>query len=126
MKSDEFVEMLNKYDNYYKKDVEPFVNDGYPVFDSEKIPALDINGTIGVDETIAEVYVEIYPNPASDFVRVSTVNGQQSTVRVYNTLGMLVEEIEMNSNEIDINISDYKSGMYFIDVDGTISKIVVR
>ena len=126
MKSDEFVEMLNKYDNYYKKDVEPFVNDGYPVFDSEKIPALDINGTIGVDETIAEVYVEIYPNPASDFVRVSTVNGQQSTVRVYNTLGMLVEEIEMNSNEIDINISDYKSGMYFIDVDGTISKLVVR
>ena len=126
MKSDEFVEMLNKYDNYYKKDVEPFVNDGYPVFDSEKIPALDINGTIGVDETIAEVYVEIYPNPASDFVRVSTVNGQQSTVRVYNTLGMLVEEIEMNSEEIEINISDYKSGMYFIDVDGTISKIVVR
>jgi hypothetical protein len=39
---------------------------------------------------------------------------------------MLVEEIEMNSEEIEINISDYKSGMYFIDVDGTISKLVVR
>ena len=32
----------------------------------------------------------------------------------------------MQSNEIEINVSDYKSGMYFIDVDGTISKLVVR
>ena len=131
MKSDEFVAMLNKYDNYYKKDVEPFVNDGYPIIDTEKIPAFDIDGTIGVEESVTETNIEIYPNPASDFVRVSTVNGQQSTVRVYNTLGMLVEEFEMQSNEIEINVSDYKSGMYFINIstdngDTFTEKVVVR
>ena len=131
MKSDEFVAMLNKYDNYYKKDVEPFVNDGYPIIDTEKIPAFDIDGTIGVEESVTETNIEIYPNPASDFVRVSTVNGQQSTVRVYNTLGMLVEEFEMLSNEIEINVSDYKSGMYFINIstdngDTFTEKVVVR
>ena len=126
MKSDEFVAMLNKYDNYYKKDVEPFVNDGYPVLDTEKIPAFDINGTIGVGENMTEADIEIYPNPASDFIKLSAISGQQSVVRVYNTLGMLVDEFEMNSNEIEINVSDYNSGMYFIEVDGTISKFVVR
>ena len=48
---------------------------------------------------------------------------------------MLVEEIIVEtqhassvpySGKIEINVSDYKSGMYFIDVDGTISKLVVR
>ena len=69
--------------------------------------------------------VNVYPNPARDVVKVSTVNGQQSTVRVYNYLGMLIEEISVGtrhatsvpySNEIEINVSDYKSGIYFVEV----------
>ncbi len=116
MKSDEFVAMLNKYDNYYKRDVEPFVNDGYPIIDTEKIPAFDIGGTIGVKETNTDNNISVYPNPAKDFVKVSTDNGQQTTVKIYNTLGMLVEEFEMNSDEIEINVSDYKSGIYFINI----------
>ena len=72
-----------------------------------------------------------YPNPARDFIKLSAVSGQLSAVRVYNTLGMLVEEFEMQSNEIDINISDYKSGMYFINIstdngDTFTEKVVVR
>ena len=52
-----------------------------------------------------DVNVMIYPNPAKDVVKVTTVNGQQSTVRIYNILGMLVEEIEIISNETEINVS---------------------
>ncbi len=39
---------------------------------------------------------------------------------------MLVDEYEMNSGEIEINVSDYKSGIYFIDVDGVMNKLVIR
>ena len=73
--------------------------------------------------------VILFPNPARDFVRVSTVNGQQSTVRVYNTLGMLVEEIEMNSEEIEINTASYNNGVYFVRVDNgssvTVNRVVI-
>ena len=123
MKSDEFVEMLNKYDSYYKKDAE-LVNDGYPVFDTDKIPVLDINGTIDIDEIENEVNFSIYPNPASDFVKISSTTGQPSVVKVYNCLGMLVEEIEMNSEEMEINVSDYNSGVYFVEVDGEVVKLI--
>ena len=71
----------------------------------------------------------IYPNPANDFVKVSTVDSQQSTVRIYNTLGMLIEEIEMTSNEIEINISRYTQGIYFFNVEtenGNVTKKVVK
>ena len=76
-------------------------------------------------ETVEERNVNIYPNPARDFVRVSTVNGQQSTVKIYNTIGMLVDEFEINSDEIEINVSDYKSGVYFVKVS-TINGSVIK
>lgn len=82
-------------------------------------------GVINVDEVAAESY-SIFPNPAKDFVKVSTENREQTTVRIYNTVGMLVEEVEMNSEEIEINVSDYKSGIYFINVNGKVEKLVVE
>lgn len=81
-------------------------------------------------EVIEEKNVNIYPNPAKDFVRVSAVSNQPSAVRIYNTLGMLVEEIEMNSEEIEIDLSSYNSGIYFINISNeetnTTKKIVVE
>ena len=85
------------------------------------------NDWINVAET-EDVNVMIYPNPASDVVKVTTVNGQQSTVRIYNILGMLVEEIEINSNETEINVSDYNPGIYFFNIqteNGNVTKKIV-
>lgn len=59
---------------------------------------------------------------------MTTVNGQQSTVKVYNTLGMLVEEIEINSNETEINVSDYNPGVYFFNIqteNGNVTRKIV-
>ena len=132
MKSDEFVAMLNKYNDYYKKDVEPFVNDGYPIIDTEKIPAFDIDGTFGVKETNTDNNISVYPNPAKDFVKVSTDNGQQTTVKIYNTVGMLVGTRLATSatNEIEINVSEYNPGIYFINISNeeynVTKKIVVE
>ena len=132
MKSDEFVTMLNKYNDYYKKDVEPFVNDGYPIIDTEKIPAFDIDGTFGVKETNTDNNISVYPNPAKDFVKVSTDNGQQTTVKIYNTVGMLVGTRLATSatNEIEINVSEYNPGIYFINISNeeynVTKKIVVE
>ena len=72
--------------------------------------------------------ISVYPNPARDFVKVSTDNSQQSTVKVYNTLGMLVEEIEINSNETEINVSDYNPGIYFFNIqteNGNVTRKIV-
>ncbi len=70
----------------------------------------------------------IYPNPAKDVVKVSTVNSQRSTIKVYNVMGMLVDEIEINSNETEINVSDYNPGIYFFNIqteNGNVTKKIV-
>lgn len=71
--------------------------------------------------------ISVYPNPANDVVKVSTVNGQQTTVMIYNVMGMLVETHYATSatNEIEINVSDYNPGIYFFNVDGEVIKVIV-
>jgi hypothetical protein len=74
--------------------------------------------------------IKIYPNPASKFVKLSAIGGQLSAVKIHNYLGILIEEIEVNSNDIEINVSNYNSGVYFVEVvtekGSLIKKIVVE
>ncbi len=89
----------------------------------EQIIPVKYDGWIGLDENNL-TSVEIYPNPAKDFVKLSAISDQLSVVKVYNAFGMLVDEIEMNSKEIEINVSDYNPGIYFINVDGETMRFI--
>jgi hypothetical protein len=76
---------------------------------------------VGTDvNEVEEDAFEIYPNPAKDIVKLSAANHHLTAVRIYNCLGMMVEEIDERtqhaSDEIEINVSGYKSGIYFINV----------
>ena len=75
------------------------------------------NDWTNVAET-EDVNVMIYPNPAKDVVRLSTDNGQQTTVRIYNVMGMLVGTrlATSETDEIEINVSDYNPGIYFFNI----------
>ena len=80
---------------------------------------------VGAEETISSD-IKIYPNPAKDVVKVSTVNGQRSTVKVYNYLGILVEEIELDAEEIELDVSDYNPGIYFFNINGKTVKVTIE
>lgn len=97
--------------------------------DKSSVSLMDIFASgVNVSEINETSSFNVYPNPASDFVKVSTDNSQQTTVRIYNVLGMLVEEIEINSNETEINVSDYNPGVYFFNIQtesGNVTKKIV-
>lgn len=101
----------------------------------EVVALYDDKSSVGVVKTIdaelnisedTDVCINIYPNPAKDLVKLSVVSGQQSAVRIYNVLGMIVDEIEINSNEIEINVSSYKPGIYFINVETSNGNIIKK
>jgi hypothetical protein len=85
--------------------------------DKTSIGVIDIiDFTVNIDENEFNDF-SIYPNPARDIVKLSAVSGQLSVVKIYNCLGMIVEEIEVNANDVEINVSGYKSGVYFINIE---------
>ena len=89
--------------------------DGDGTFGSEASHLFSIEVGENIKETKQEI-CRIYPNPAKDFVKLSAVGGQLSMVRIFNSLGVLVSEMKINSNEVEIDISNYKSGIYFIQI----------
>ena len=64
--------------------------------------------------------VLIFPNPARDLVRVeSTGTMDISVISVYNSVGQLIERRELNSKQLEIGLSLYKNGFYFLRLETT-------
>ncbi len=70
-----------------------------------------IPGTASIDETVNTTF-SVYPNPASDEIRFSTVNG--SEFEIINANGTTV--VKGNTVDGKVNISELGQGNYFIRV----------
>ncbi len=68
----------------------------------------------------------VYPNPASDYLIIKAENIMQ--IRVLNSLGQVVIDNVIGSDNTNIDISDLKSGIYFIHLDtqkGSVTRKVI-
>lgn len=66
-----------------------------------------------INEAVASDF-DIYPNPASDMVRISMGNMNVTKIQVVNMLGAVVREamVEGNNGEQMISVAGMKSGIY--------------
>lgn len=58
----------------------------------------------------------LFPNPADGMVRIET-NENLQEIRVYNTLGMLVNTIHADGNSQNLNLANFANGVYFIEMN---------
>ncbi len=58
----------------------------------------------------------IYPNPAQNFVNVSS-NGTMNSVKVVNLTGQVVYSSVVNGQEIQINTGNMAEGMYLLQIE---------
>ena len=88
-----------------------------------------IDVAVGLNEFGEQEYVMVYPNPANDVLRVKT-NGTLTSVKMLNSVGQLIFAEEADTPNMQIDISSYESGVYFIQVNTkvgtTTQKIVVN
>ncbi|MFT5819154.1 MAG: putative repeat protein (TIGR01451 family) [Crocinitomix sp.] len=66
------------------------------------------------------VNVNVYPNPADDFVYVTMVSEKELsyTIRMYNLVGQLVYQQEkMTSGQTQINTSQFDQGLYLLEIE---------
>jgi hypothetical protein len=99
------------------------------LYENEKtsVPVMEeIVSTINVTE-IEENNISIYPNPVKDLVKIQGNN--INNISIYNSVGVLVEKIEVRDNEVEINMNNYNTGIYFVQVNSdneTITRKVVK
>ncbi len=79
-------------------------------------------------QTIAESNITVYPNPASEFIKIKAAQGFD--LQISDITGRVVKTQTINSDVENINIQDLKSGMYLINVtngkENYTEKIIVK
>lgn len=99
----------------YKKDDSD--NNGFDVvwIDNIKLP---ISGNIISLENIQSSAnnITIYPNPAKNFINISNLKNK-SNIKIFNSIGKLVNERPAIGSEININTSELTNGIYYIVIE---------
>lgn len=72
--------------------------------------------TVGIDESDENV-LQIFPNPNSGTFTIQTNfdKPENAVIRIYNTLGETVKEIQTSNNRIDVKL-ETASGLYFVEL----------
>jgi len=72
---------------------------------------------IGVSET-SDFQLNVYPNPADEmlYIRTFGASEERKELKVYNSVGLLVETFILDQPFREIDISAYRPGMYIISV----------
>ena len=76
---------------------------------------------------ILEGVFSVSPNPASSEVRISSAMNGEANVSIYDMTGRCVKEIRVaDISDATINVSDINKGVYFINVDGNVKKLIIK
>lgn len=68
-------------------------------------------------DTLFAEHLKMYPNPTVDMLNLSSVSTTIEQVRIVDVNGRLLKDIAFNSlNDVQCNVSDLTSGVYFITV----------
>ena len=59
--------------------------------------------------------VSLYPNPAAEILHISGTN-KIKDINVFNIQGQLKYQLGLNENETEINVADWPTGIYFMQV----------
>ena len=80
-----------------------------------KEATLVIKAILGVEfETELQIY--IYPNPASDQLKIVVENGTVSQAILYDMNGSKVKQFALSSYHNQVNVSSLRSGIYFLEM----------
>jgi len=116
-------------------------------FTSIYFPSFDVGYVVGAQGTIAKTEsggimtstsnlysnkdILLYPNPASNSVTIeSNKNGPIILIEIYNSNGQLIKVKEENSKNVNLDLSEFQSGIYYIGLNTesqkSIKKLVKR
>ena len=113
IRPDHTIAMRDIYPPTMEYIVDAFEGEGYEQHECED----------GIVES-ANQTIMLFPNPANDFV---TLKGEDlDTVRIYNALGQKVDEFEANGSELNINTTEYESGVYVVMAGEKTLRFIVR
>ena len=78
-----------------------------------------------IGETIGEYEnnFELYPNPVDDVLYIKS-DKNINEVNIYNVVGIKLIAVSGQQSAVSVDMSGFKSGVYFVEVDGKVFRII--
>jgi hypothetical protein len=74
--------------------------------------------------------IMLYPNPASQYIelKIPTNYSPLKTLKVYSLAGAVLDELAFQENSLSLryDVSKYRSGIYFIEINSQTRKDVLK
>jgi hypothetical protein len=112
-----FDSTANGYKNITKVKNQNFVLRNFYNLISKPTCLNEINGI--KENGINKINLAIVPNPASEFVYISSVTDLTGAeLKLYNSMGQQVFNDKLSSSLYKLDLSDFAAGVYFIEIKG--------
>lgn len=79
---------------------------------------------VRTDNNVSSVKLSLFPNPATDFITISS--NQKQEVCITNSTGLTIQNYHLISGNQTINISSWPSGIYFIKTESEVVKFIKK
>ncbi|MBR6775376.1 MAG: T9SS type A sorting domain-containing protein [Bacteroidales bacterium] len=83
------------------------------------------DGVIGINEVSLGAY-NIFPNPATSTINIKSNVTAATEVYIYDMTGRCVKNVVINDNNATVNVEDLNKGVYFVNINGKIEKLVIE
>jgi len=77
---------------------------------------LPLKKTTAVEFTESNSSINVYPNPTSSFIHLSTLNKSISKIIITNANGKTCRVLSKFNDEHDIDVSDFNPGIYTMQI----------
>ncbi|WP_235922076.1 T9SS type A sorting domain-containing protein [Flavobacterium phycosphaerae] len=82
--------------------------------------------SLGVAENPEDNTVAVYPVPCTDRLFIYAEEYQDTTAEIFNLQGQLIQSMSLKTNKTELQIIDFKSGIYFVQVKNSKGMIVKK
>ena len=88
----------------------------------------NLDGTLGAANWDNGTSINIFPNPANNFITVQTQfdPGNSTTYTIYDTVGKIVKNGNIYTQKAFIGLNEVPSGVYFLEVNNGIDKMIEK
>lgn len=114
------IEGYRTYDSFGNVAIDPFPTPfGSSGFDLDAVGVInEFNVLSTAENQKTETKISLYPNPASDFIKIST--DKEVEVKIYSVNGALVKQGKTVNKTL--NVSDLSNGNYIIQIENDSNK----
>jgi hypothetical protein len=98
----------------YSKDITFFVT----ILDTTQSSCATPPNLNGIKNTALQNNIVFFPNPANDEITIQSNITTNTTAIITNTFGQTIKSVHLKGNNTFIDISDLKSGIYIMQLNG--------